>query len=46
MAGNVLSTKSDLRELEMRIYKYFGAILIAHAVGTATLTVALLQLLR
>lgn len=25
MASNVLATKSDLRELEMRIYKYFGA---------------------
>jgi hypothetical protein len=43
---STLVTKSDLRDLEMRIYKYFGAILVAHAVGTAGLTVALLQLLR
>ena len=46
MSRIVLATKSDLRELEMRIYKYFGAILVAHAVGTAALTVALLQLLK
>ena len=43
-------TKSDLkdeiRNLELRLYKYFGAILIAHGLGTAALTVALLQLLR
>ena len=45
MPSNVLATKSDLRELEMRIHKYFGAILVAHA-GTAALTVVLLQLLR
>ena len=45
-----LVTKSDLkdeiRNLELRLYKYFGAILIAHGLGTAALTVALLQLLR
>ena len=38
-SNNVFATKSDLRELGMRIYKYC-------AVGTAALTVALLQLLR
>jgi hypothetical protein len=41
-----LATKYDLFQLEIRLYKYLGAILIAHAAGTAALTVALLQLLR
>ena len=45
MASNVLATKSDLRELELWLYKYLGGILIAHGLGTAALTVALLQLL-
>jgi hypothetical protein len=47
---STLATKSDLkneiRNLELRLYKYFSAILVAHAVGTAALTLALLQLLR
>ena len=45
-----LATKGDLKEaigtLELRLYKYFSGILIAHGLGTAALTVALLQLLR
>ena len=41
-----LTTKGDLKDLELRLYKYFGGILIAHGLGTAALTVALLQLLR
>jgi hypothetical protein len=41
-----LATKNDLKDLELRLYKYFGAILIAHAVGTAALVVALLQYLK
>ena len=45
-----LVTKSDLKneikDLELRLYKYFGAILIAHGVGTAALVVALLELLK
>lgn len=45
VATTSLATKADLKDLEMRLYKYFGGILIAHAVGTAALTVALLQLL-
>lgn len=44
MAG--VATKNDLKDLEMRLYKYFGAILIAHGVGTAALVVALIELLR
>ena len=40
-----VATKTDLKELELRFYKYFGGILIAHGLGTAALTVALLQLL-
>lgn len=45
-ASTSLATKTDLKDLELRLYKYFSAILIAHAVGTAALTVSLLQLLR
>ena len=41
-----LATKGDLKDLELRLYKYLGGILIAHGLGTAALTVALLQLLR
>ena len=41
-----LATKNDLKDLEMRLYKYFGAILIAHGVGTAALAVALIELLK
>jgi hypothetical protein len=32
--------------LELRLYKYFAGILIAHGFGTAALTVAFLQLLK
>jgi hypothetical protein len=39
-------TRADLKDLELRLYKYFGGILIAHGLGTAALTVALLQLLN
>ena len=41
-----VATKSDFKDLELRLYKYFGGILIAHGLGTAALTVALLQLLN
>ena len=42
-----VATRSDLKELELRLYKYFGeVILIAHGLGTTALTVALLQLLN
>jgi hypothetical protein len=40
-----LATTRDLRDLELRFYKYFGSILIAHGLGTVALTVTLLQLL-
>jgi hypothetical protein len=43
---SMLATKADLKDLELRLYKYLGAILIAHAVGTAALTVSLIQLLK
>ena len=50
MIGSELVTKSDLkdamRNLELRLYKYLAGVLIAHGLGTAALTVALLQLLR
>ena len=38
--------KSEIKELELRLYKYFGAILIAHGIGTAALAVALIELLK
>jgi sulfite reductase beta subunit-like hemoprotein len=41
-----LATKNDLKDLELRLYKHLAGILIAHGLGTAALTVALLQLLR
>lgn len=41
-----LATTHDLRDIELRLYKYFGGILIAHGLGTAALTVTSLQLLR
>ena len=44
-----LVTKSDLKDalssMEMRLYKFLAGVLIAHGLGTAALTVALLQLL-
>jgi hypothetical protein len=40
------ATKADLKDLELRLYKYFSGILVAHGIGTAALTVALLQLLN
>jgi len=40
-----LATKTDLKDLEIRLYKFFAGVLIAHGLGTAALTVALLQLL-
>ena len=41
-----LASKSDLKDLELRLYKYFSGILVAQGLGTAALTVALLQLLK
>ena len=41
-----LASTHDLRDLELRLYKYFGGILVAHGLGTAALTVTLLQLLN
>ena len=43
---SALATKADLKDLELRLYKYFAGVLIAHGLGTAALTVALLQLLN
>ena len=40
-----LATKTDLKDLELRLYKFPAGVLIAHGLGTAVLTVALLQLL-
>lgn len=45
-ATSTLATKADLKDLELRLYKYLGGLLIAHAIGTSALTVALLQLFR
>jgi large subunit ribosomal protein L13 len=43
---NVMREAANLKDLELRLYKYLGGILIAHGLGTAALTVALLQLLN
>ena len=44
-----LVTKADLKDalssMETRLYKFLAGVLIAHGLGTAALTVALLQLL-
>ncbi len=44
--SSTLAAKSDIKDLEMRLYRYFAGVLIAHGLGTASLTVALLQLFR
>ena len=44
--SSTLSMKAGLKDLELRLYKYLGGILIAHGLGTAALTVGLLQLLN
>jgi hypothetical protein len=43
---SALATKADLKDLELRLYKYCSGILVAHGLRTAALTVALLQLLN
>lgn len=42
---SAVASKGDLKDLELSLYKHIAAILIAHGLGTAALTVALLQLL-
>jgi hypothetical protein len=42
---SMLATKADLKDLELRLYRFLAGVLIAHGLGTAALTVALLQLL-
>ena len=44
-SGRADVTTFDLFKLELRLYKYFGG-LIAYDLGTAALTVTLLQLFR
>ena len=41
-----LASKTDLKTLELRLYKYFSSILVAHGLGAAAVTVALPQLLK
>ena len=41
-----LATKADLQELKTDLIKWLTEILLAHGLGTAGLTVALLQLLN
>ena len=38
---SALATKADLKDLELRLYKYCSGILVAHGLRTAALTVAL-----
>ena len=40
----MLATKADLKDLELRLYRFLAGVLIAHGLGTAALTVVLLQL--
>jgi hypothetical protein len=40
-----LVSKSDLKDFEVRLYKFLASVLIAHGLGTAALTVTLIQLL-
>ena len=42
---SALATKADLQELKIDLIKWLTAVLLAHGLGTAALTVALLQLL-
>jgi hypothetical protein len=42
---STLASKADLKDLELRLYKFLAGVLIAHGLGTAALTVGLLQLL-
>ena len=44
--GDRLVAKSGLKGLELRLYKYFGGIVIAHGLGITALTVALATELR
>jgi hypothetical protein len=47
---STLVTKADLkdslRDFEVRLYKFLTGVLIAHGLGTAALTVALIELLK
>lgn len=46
---STLVTKVDLRDglrdFEVRLYKFLAGVLVAHGLGTAALTVALIELL-
>ena len=46
---STLATKADirdgLREFEVRFYKFLAGVLVAHGLGTAALTVTLIELL-
>jgi hypothetical protein len=41
--ANKQGLNDAVRGLEVRLYKFLAGVLIAHALGTATLTVALVQ---
>ena len=47
---SALVTKADLkdalRDFEVRLYRFLAGVLIAHGLGTAALTVTLIELLR
>ena len=38
--------KDALRDFEVRLYKFLAGVLIAHGIGVAALTVALIRLVR
>ena len=43
--ASALATKADQQELKIELIKWLSAVLLAHGLGTAALTVARLQLL-
>jgi len=45
MSETTLLTKADLQELKVDLIKWLTAVLLAHGLGTAALTVTLIQLL-
>jgi hypothetical protein len=44
--ASALATKADLRELKIDLIKWLTGVLIARGLGTAALTVALIELLK
>jgi hypothetical protein len=43
---STLATTADLQELKVELTKWLAGVLIAHGLGTAALTVALIEILK